>query len=159
MENELKAKLQVVLEKDNLEETDVVYILSRIRKLLEVNKDKGCFKILNFYCNWALHAQIDDVDAVSNILTSSSDLGVVELIHNYSQFDEEFERFLKEYRLSTKIFQDNSLLHKFHYLLSNIYSDTPLILKTTTKDKITFKKIDAWGENSGSFSATSERIQ
>ncbi len=40
-------------------ESDVVYILSRIRKVLEINNYPETYSTLNFYCNLALHSKID----------------------------------------------------------------------------------------------------
>jgi hypothetical protein len=157
MKNDIKVKLQEILVKDGLEETDVVYILSRIRKLLEVDGNKRDFKILNFYCNWALHSVINDTDSVSEIL-SEPDKAAVSLMHLYQDFDEELKRFLSIHNLTTKIFSDRGNQVKFHHLLSEIYSDTPLIVKTTSRKRFTFTKIESLGENSGFFSTTIEEI-
>lgn len=157
MKNNIKEKLQNVLNKDGLEEIDVVYILSRIRKLLEIDKNRTDFKILNFYCNWALHSQIDDTDSISKILEEPGK-AVFSLMHLYPDFDKEFKEFLSQHNLTTKIFS-NKLTHtKFHHLLSEIYSDTPIIIKTTRKKRVTFTKIESFGENSGIFSARYEEI-
>ena len=40
-------------------EEDVVYVLSRIRKVLEMHDYPEKYSILNFYCNLALHSRID----------------------------------------------------------------------------------------------------
>ena len=40
-------------------ERQVVYILAEIRKLLELTKTENKFGVLNFYCNWALHPEMD----------------------------------------------------------------------------------------------------
>ena len=155
--NDIKEKLQSILDKDVLEETDVIYILSRIRKLLEIDRNKTDFKILNFYCNWALHAQIDDTDFISKILENLG-TGMLSLMHFYLDFDKEFKKFLSKHKLTTKIFLNNQTLTNFHHILSEIYSDTPLIVKTIRKKKITFTKLESFDKNSGFFSARCEEI-
>ncbi len=157
MRNDIKEKLQQVLNKETFEETDVVYILSRIRKLLEIDGNKKDFKELNFYCNWALHAQIEDVDSISKTLQKPGE-NVILLFHLFTSLDKELKKFLDNYGIQTHIFSDRKTLIKFHNLLTEIYTDTPLILKTISKKKITFHKDESFGENSGTFSTTYEEL-
>lgn len=158
MRNNIKEKLQSVLQKEDFEETDVIYILSRIRKLLEIDGNKKDFKVLNFYCNWALHAQIDDVGPISKQLEKPN--VVISLMHAYPDLDADLKRFLISHNLNGGLFENDKKLIKFHHLLSDIYSDTPLILKskTITKEKITFKKIEGYGGNSGLFLESREKL-
>ena len=79
-------------------------------------------------------------------------------MHLYPNFDNELKEFLNGHNLSIRIFKNQDALIKFHNLLSLVYSDTPLILKTINKKKITFKKIESFGKNSGTFSAIYEEI-
>lgn len=59
MKNDIKDKLSIELKKPINGEPQVIYILSRIRKLLDLNHKKdGAYRILRFYCNWALHTEI-----------------------------------------------------------------------------------------------------
>ena len=62
------------------------------------------------------------------------------------------------FQIQTNIFDDRKALIKFHNLLTDIYTDTPLILKTISKKKITFHKGERFGENSGFFSTTYEEL-
>ena len=157
MRNDIREKLQVVLSKPILEETDVVYILSRVRKLLELDKEKSDFKFLKFFCNWALHSQIDDTDVIRKILEKPGE-AVFRLMHVYPDLDKDLKKFLKKYKLTTDIFSSKKSVLQFHHLLSAIHTDTPLIIKTTSKKKITFRKIESFGQNSGVFDVNIEPI-
>lgn len=157
MRNDIKEKLQSVLNKETLEETDAIFILSRIRKLLEIDGNKKDFKVLNFYCNWALHAQIEDVDPISETLRKPGE-NAISLIHLFIDFDKELKKFLDSHGIQTNIFTNRETLIKFHNLLTKVYTDTPLILKTNGKKKITFRKEGSFGENSGIFSATYKEL-
>ena len=71
MQTHILEKLQSHLLKDSFEESDVVYILSRIRKLIEINKmETGSeeYGELNFFCNWALHVQVDRFVPLADLL-------------------------------------------------------------------------------------------
>ena len=157
MKNDIKEKLQSVLNKENFKETDVIYILSRIRKLLEIDGNRKDYKVLNFYCNWALHAQIEDVDSISKPLQKPGE-NVISLFHLFTDFDKELKKFLGDHDIQTSIFTNRETLIKFHHLLTEIYTDTPLILKTISKKRITFRKEESFGKNSGLFSTTYEEL-
>ena len=59
MKDNVREKLRTVLNKGSLEEVEVVYILSRIRILLEIDNEKTTYRTLNFYCSWVLHNKLD----------------------------------------------------------------------------------------------------
>ena len=138
---EILEKLNKELEKDIEGEPQIIYILSRIRKLLELQNLQSRYKYLNFYCNWALHAEINDVDSISEILQRPGE-NTISLFHLYVDFDKEFKKFLDKNNLETSIFTEKKILIEFHHLLSEIYTDTPLILKTIKKKKITFHTLE-----------------
>ncbi len=59
MENELVAKIERRLGAGILAEEDVVYLMVKIRKLLERKNLKAEYPVLLFYCDWSLHASMD----------------------------------------------------------------------------------------------------
>lgn len=136
----IQEKLKAVLRKNSFNEVDVVYILSRIRKILEIDNKEKKYKKLKFFCDWALHKQIDNTDPVSEDLQNFDDTIVVHKFLQYEQFDKEFKRFLSEYKIDTDIYSNLKSRLEFHQLLIEIYSDTPVIVKTIKKRKITIKK-------------------
>lgn len=140
MKADIKEKLRQAFLKDYFEESDVVYILSRIRKILEIDGKKAKYKKLKFYCDWALHAEIDNIDPISDELMNFPD----DLLdsHNflaYKGFHKEINIFLKEYNIQTNIYKNFENLLNFSQKLTDIYSDTPLIVKSTKKKKIIIK--------------------
>mgnify|MGYP001574195583 CR=1 FL=1 len=140
MRNDIKEKLRQELATEIKTEAQAVYILARIRKILEIDGVRG-YGILKFYCNWALHAEIEDTDAVREILD-----GVVagrdEPQINFFLFNplhEQLNVFLAENNLPTNICDDSIKKLKFNRLLSQIYTDTPLIIKSIQKTEIIWK--------------------
>lgn len=138
----IQTKLQKFLLKDSFEESDVVYILSRIRKILEIegkSKEKE-YKKLKFYCDWALHKQIDNTDPVSEELKDfPEDMSGGNKIILHRTFHEELRKFLKEYKIETTIYKTIQNTLDFGITLAEIYADTPLIIKYTKKKIITTK--------------------
>jgi hypothetical protein len=128
-------KLQKILSQSSYSEQDIVYLLSRIRKILEIDEKKEKYKVLNFYCNWALHAKIDDTGSIKEILLNlERDIKAHIDFVTHQPFKKELIKFIKEYSLSTKIFSDSVVLRNFSYILQKIYSDTPLFVKTDQGD-------------------------
>lgn len=143
MRNHIHTKLQIELNRKIDQETQVVYILSRIRKMLEIDGKERNYKKLKFFCDWALHAQIDHTDPVKELvdgLINSEGKAHSDIVNMHSFFDE-FEKFLNEYSLSTSIFDSQRSKCEFRDLLQNIYSDTPLVVKTVKKQKITLTDV------------------
>ncbi len=121
----------------------MVYILSRIRKILEAESKevKSRYKKLKFYCDWSLHIEIKNTDSISDELINLSD--DILSSHNffaYKSFHKEIKKFLKEYNIQTSIYKNFENLLDFNQKLTDIYSDTPLIVKFTKKKKITIKE-------------------
>jgi hypothetical protein len=136
---EILDKLNVELEKDITSECQVVYILSRIRKYLEFDNKRQEYKYLNFYCNWAMHTQIDRTEPMVDELVAfinNKDKGFL----NFDYFKNDLLKFLKEKDLSTKVIDDAPNFYRFINLLIDIYTDTPLIVKGIKTTRITISK-------------------
>jgi hypothetical protein len=154
MRNEIQRKLQVELNKTIEGEPQVVYILSRIRKMLEIDgkqKEREYAK-LKFYCDWALHPSINNVGAVREILdgvVARETRAGANLTMQFKLFHEEFKKFMQEHGLSTTIYDSQENKFQFEKNLSQIYADTPLIID----GKIEIRWYSQAGENSfgGSF--------
>lgn len=155
MENDIKSKLANELVKPIDSEIQVVYILTRVRKLLEIKEKKEQYQFLNFYCNWALHAKIDKVgkkveEFLKQVASGDNTAGGDHIY--FSFFHQEFKLFLKEFDLPTNIYDNSnppSAKGIFNRLLAQIYSDTPLVLKTTTEKRITFSNVKGKGGSYG----------
>ena len=137
---QIESKLEVELKKRIKSELQVVYILSRIRKLLEIENLKGKYPVLNFYCNWSLHSEMTrtDSNAINTIFREF--IEKPDEKHKLSfhlQFLEQFKKFLKENKLPT---MSDKNFNSFRFQLQKIISDTPIEVKIGTKYKIVFKE-------------------
>jgi len=122
---ELIEKIRGELDKGISEESQVIYILSRIRKYLEIKNQKEQYKWLNFYCNWALHSRIDNTKSVTDVLRefiSGDNTGFLSFDH----LKDDLKKFLVDNELSLKLIDDPDSYYQFVNLLIDIYSDTPL---------------------------------
>ncbi|MFA6463962.1 MAG: hypothetical protein WCV55_03070 [Candidatus Paceibacterota bacterium] len=138
MRNDIREKLQAELNKKIEGEPQVVYILSRVRKMLEIDgKEKETkYNKLKFYCDWALHPAINNVGAVRDILDGivarRAEVGA-DLTMKFETFHHEFKRFLKEYGISTIFYDSDENRFYLEMYLSQIYADTPLIIDRKIK--------------------------
>lgn len=136
----IQEKLQIALQKDSFEESDVVYILSRIRKIIEIEKKEAKYAKLKFYCNWALHSKIDDIEPFRSDLEEFLALDVKKLDGMlFLDFRGQLTDFLNEFGLSTVIFSSQKTTNNFFESLISVYEDTPLVIKVV-KRKVQFKK-------------------
>lgn len=136
---EIIEKLNTALSEEISNEAQVIYIFSRIRKILELQSEKGKYKFLNFYCNWALHPLIDRTEPVEDVLkefiNGKDDNKFLFFGHLY----DDLSRFIKDRGLSEKIFDKENYV-RFANLLVDIYSETPVIVKTTELRTIILEK-------------------
>ncbi len=141
MLNEIKDKLEIELRKPITEESQVVYILSRVRKMLEIDEkiNQGKYKKLKFYCDWALHSEIEKgtkpfKEEFEKFVQGDMDAGGAVLTFQF--FDTEFVAFLNQYGISTEQYTTHQYNVAFKKLLAQIYNDTPLIVTLTKKFQI-----------------------
>lgn len=155
MMDDIKEKLASELTKPILEESQVVYILSRVRKILEKDesKNQGKYKKLKFYCDWALHSEIERgtrafQEEFEKFVQGNMDAGTGILTFQF--FDTEFINFLKHYQIPIQNYTNVPYNLAFKKLLSQIYADTPLIVTLIKKFQIkTNPGIFKIHENSG----------
>lgn len=147
---EIIEKLKKELGKDIKDESQVVYILSRIRKYLELKNQKSKYKYLNFYCNWALHAKLDRTEPISDGLREIAKLneeGIKFLTFRHLQTD--LKNFFGKNNIREDILDKQWL--NFSNLLVDIYSDTPLEFYPEKKKVLTIRKPEKLPEK-GEFS-------
>lgn len=143
---EILEKINKELEKGINNESQVVYILSRIRKFLETNKQKGKYKYLNFYCNWILHSKLDEKRTTSflhDMFEQSIDWNedikkIAEKIKSghknffkLSNLKSDLKEFFKKYNLKNDVLDRNWI--SFSIILLDIIKECPIIF---TSDKI-----------------------
>ena len=119
-------------------EEDIIYILSRVRKILELENHPSEYAVLNFYCNLALHAKIDQripKEISEGIIKSHTDF---KLQHphpflGYPHFHKQLAKFSSGHKLPDFYKLNNFKMTRFIELLNSIYSDTPVIVDVTTQ--------------------------
>lgn len=142
MKEKIVEKLRAELGKPIVEESQVVYILSRIRKMLEIDRHEhnGKYRKLKFYCDWALHAEIDkgakvfqkELEAVVG-----GDLDAIQGIFTHEIFETEFFDFLSHYGISVSNYMEYDNRKAFRKLLAEVYSDTPVMVTLEKRARIT----------------------
>lgn len=127
MKSQIQIKLGNELSKTFINESQIVYILTRIGKILEIDNKKNEFPVLYFYRNWIVHSEINDTAKIRSEL----ELFIMDemkrhefLLHK--SFREQLKKFLIEYNLP--VFKRNKL-GKFLFLLGKVISDTPIWIK------------------------------
>lgn len=145
-ESQILEKLTDKLKSTSISESDVVYILSRVRKILELDNYPEKYSNLLFYCNLALHSVIDRFPkSVREMLlrVKNGELNseaYKNSIIGYNDFHKQFKDFLKEYKLPNVIYVENGGVKILNKLLNNIYSNMKIILKIERKVEIIIDK-------------------
>ena len=107
-----------------------------IRKLLEKKEIKSNYPILNFYCNWCLHSQIEKIapqikELLENIgetvNSSVYDFTTPEKMLNFELLQKDLQKFLDDFSISYNLKSNWSTIRK---LLIDIISNCPLKIKT-----------------------------
>ena len=136
-------KLDEELRKDMKDECQIFCVMSRIRKALEHHNLKEKFPVINFYCNWALHTEIDKTSSIydlllkieQSILSKNYDIGPIMSIANFENFRKEIKIFLNNFKIVDP-FSDTKYWINYRKFFVRILIDSPLNL--TPKD---FKEI------------------
>lgn len=131
MRRDIKGKLEDELNKKIEGEPQVVYILSRIRKIMEIDETGDQYKKLKFYADWALHARINNIGPIKDLLdgiVASDGKSGGNLTMWFGVLHEELKIFLKANGISTTIYDSEESTFLFNKFLSQIYRDTPLIV-------------------------------
>ena len=92
-------KLLNELNNDITNESQIVYILLQIRKLLEIKNLKPTYPTLNLYCNWVLHSKLDHPATKRYFL-------------------DKFESYIDN-RVDSKEVGKNIILNQYHFFVLN----------------------------------------
>lgn len=142
------SKLTTLITKDNLSESDVVYALSLIRKILERHKERQKFSLLNFYCDWTLHPSITRSPSGLEMLKKIQETiiangsgdplllsGKVTSILSFYTLRKELETFLEEFNLPLDIIKKIEMWAKFIFSIVEIVREYPLSFSDYKKHK------------------------
>ncbi len=142
MEEEIVDKLKKTLIKCIENESDVVYLMVGIRKVLEMKGVSG-FLLLKFYCDWILHHKKDlitkEIKQIMNKIDSSipkdkslypaisiKDRTNIDFIY-MKELKKQLDKFLKKYDLPLKLVTDKKCWITFVKLLTKILENQPII--------------------------------
>ena len=130
--------------------SDVSYTMSLTRQVLEKNRLKNQYQLLNFYCNWCLHPELTKSMHCYWILEQIADALVVYADQNPNDFTkriseiisfknlkQEINALYKEKRIPRFLFKIPENWHRFIMLLIQIVKEKPIKLP----DKIKNQKI------------------
>ncbi|MCF7831597.1 MAG: hypothetical protein K9M36_01765 [Candidatus Pacebacteria bacterium] len=112
-------------------EKQVIYILSEIRKKLELDQiPSKRYSTLYMYCCWVLHTKLDRKDAIDFLKTINFDNteGIAKIA--LETFREELQSFLIENNLPEEITKDEWFQFRKYFLY--IISEIPLVNKKAT---------------------------
>jgi len=127
----LLEKLKRELGRNVEDELQVVFVLSRIRKYLEVSGLKKTCASLKFYCDWALHQEIHGTYNVRELLRDfasdkSDDFSFLQFAHLRVCLSE----FIEKEEIVSKWVSCKEQWVRLQDVLWDIYSDTPLYVKS-----------------------------
>ena len=118
-------------------EEDIIFILSRVRKILDQDNQglNSKYGILRFYCNLALHTHIDKVpEALGEELRRVHDSqSPHHPFYGYDDLHTQFQEFITEYNLPNFYENQDFRGQRFVELLNSIYSDVPVTVSVVKK--------------------------
>lgn len=127
MRSGIISKLKEVIKKNITGELQVVYILTRIGKILEMEGgEERNYPVLKFYRDWSVHTVLDRKkhDKVIGILKEFIEKKENRHIFGlHEQFCLELNTFLKKHNLPCL---NKSRLNNFVFYLGKVISDTPI---------------------------------
>lgn len=126
MKLEIISKLKEVIKRSINNELQVIYILTRIGKVLELENKKDSFPVLKFYRDWSVHTVLDRkkhhkvIGILKEFIEKKKNRHVFSL---HAQFCSELNTFLKKHDLPQL---NKNRLGNFIFYLGKVISDTPI---------------------------------
>ena len=140
MKKDITQKLSAEIESGIIKETQVVYLLAGVRKILEQLEEPTEFGRLKFYCDWALHSRLSRKPAqeVMQILEfiykcmakdeRAPDHSEAMLLITFDLLKKELSAFLQKFGLRDFTQSTNAWV-VFIYLYSRAVEDCPLVFR------------------------------
>ena len=126
MKLEINSKLEGVIKKNINNEIQVVYILTRIGKILESENSENNYPVLKFYRDWSVHIILDRkknaaiIDILKEFIEKKENR---HLFSRHTQLCMELNKFLEKHGLPQL---KKSKLYNFIFYLGKALSDTPI---------------------------------
>lgn len=139
---DILSKLSNKLQSVPTSEEDIIYILSRIRKILEAENYPDKYSLLNFYCNLALHTKIERVpkELAREIRRVHDNLEYIHPFFGYPDLHKQLDEFIREHKFPNFYELPGFRGKDFMDLLNSVYSDTPVFVSVVTKYKAVVNK-------------------
>lgn len=119
-------------------EADLVYLLTRIGIVIEVDSAHKKYSILYFYRNWVVHNKIDNVKPIKTYLDDFIHKNKKEVLLKHKPLIDELTKFLKEHNIESLRKEQKG---KFLNFLKEVITDIPLIIKSPSSEyKLSFKR-------------------
>jgi hypothetical protein len=140
MTPQIVEKIQAEINVGINKESQVVYLLAGVRKIIEQEEAGDRYTYLKFHCNWTLHSRLQGSFAQQVLshfgaahlqllkgdhLTSNSE---IEKISKMSQFREELSDFFCAHSI-TDFSKSPDEWPRFLYLYARVIEDTPLLIR------------------------------
>ena len=145
MKPDIRNKLREKLAEGINDEANAVYLLVELRKLLEHESRsvRGQYSRLGFFCDWALHIEMDRAGAQRILKEMDARIAMFEGTQAMSQqvekdfcdmfelvsFRKQFRTFLKRHRLPLAVASDDKSWFDFLELYARVVEDCPLVWK------------------------------
>jgi hypothetical protein len=149
MIKDIKRKIAQAVERRIASEEQVVYILVQVRKILDADPPPGDYYALKFYCDWAVHAMLDQKGAQTivrrfdaqqrlmddmfiakhgDVLTPTPQELMEELVKTLqlSKFRTQLESFLDASGIDSSLTRDKSRWTEFLIQYTGVIEDCPL---------------------------------
>jgi hypothetical protein len=141
-EHSILGKLRKILENDFSEEYHVFYVMVEVRKYIDLTKQEGSYRYLNFYADWAVHPTMDRamaqsfVEAVNEMMgapfTDGGGIGespALCALLNFERLRGELLEFLTRERLPIKVCDQDQNWERFLELYLRIVDECPMVLR------------------------------
>jgi len=140
-------KLDSLLKKKTLSESECVHVLSLIRQELEASETESNYDYIKFFCDWSLHNQIDRSMAGSNAIVSinkvlsderksDTDALIKEMSAQFiGKFKDQMKDFLNKNSRPSDIIDNDNQWKEFLKMMLEIISQKPVILIKNKHEK------------------------
>lgn len=133
MINDIHSKLQSLLNEDALfqRESEVVYFLVEVRKIIEKKKLYSNYPILLFYCDWIVHPQIDHdrtiqhIKPILDLIEQGNGYAGMSQMHKMDPLKLVLSQFLSALELKD-FTKDIDSWKSFFYNLRNVLVEQPI---------------------------------
>jgi len=134
------AELKRLLGQAELTKSDVAFLMSRVRNLLEERRLESKYSVLNLFCNWTVHPKIDRSMVCFRMLERLTDnilkhkdsppdsvffAAVTETLA-VLQLRDQFVGFCSEFSVPDSFCSDADIWKRFFSMLASILVDTPI---------------------------------